>query len=163
MRRIITALVAMLMLVLAGSAGAVVYGEPDGNPPECRGALAPQAYSDGTGLLRTLISPTVFLTAALHWAFRVSLVRLGLRADTARDGTSRGPAVQRYRRPHDIAWSSSTSLNITPRPPDRRIACNLPSNQLSVLRAQSVTIDHPTSIRGRPFRRTRTPFTNNRG
>jgi len=67
MRRIIAACVAVATLVLAGSAGAIVNGEPDGNHHPSVGALlAPQAYSDGTwaSCSGTLISPTVFLTAA---------------------------------------------------------------------------------------------------
>jgi secreted trypsin-like serine protease len=55
---------------LAGSVGnafAITGGTPDGNAhPEVGGLVADQAYSDGTWLYcsGTLISPTVFLTAA---------------------------------------------------------------------------------------------------
>ena len=67
MRKAFVALAATLCLIFSGSAGAVVYGQPDGNTHKNVGALlAPQAYSDGTwaSCSGTLISPTVFLTAA---------------------------------------------------------------------------------------------------
>jgi Trypsin len=54
-------------LALTAPAGAITYGAPDGNGhPEVGALLAPQAYSDGTWetCSGTLISPTVFLTAA---------------------------------------------------------------------------------------------------
>jgi hypothetical protein len=52
---------------LAAPAAAITYGAPDGNRhPEVGALLAPQAYADGTWVTctGTLISPTVFLTAA---------------------------------------------------------------------------------------------------
>jgi hypothetical protein len=55
------------ILALAAPAGAITYGTPDGNGhPEVGALLAPQPYSDGTWATcsGTLISPTVFLTAA---------------------------------------------------------------------------------------------------
>ena len=55
------------LLVLAGRAVAIVYGDPDGDRhPEVGGLLAQQAYSDGTWVScsGTLIAPRVFLTAA---------------------------------------------------------------------------------------------------
>jgi Trypsin len=68
MRAVIAACAAALcLLVFAGSAGAVFYGSPDGNGhPNVGALLAPQAYDDGTwaSCSGTLISPTVFLTAA---------------------------------------------------------------------------------------------------
>jgi hypothetical protein len=68
MRKAIAACVATLaMLAFAGGAAAITYGEPDGNGhPNVGALLAPQAYSDGTwaSCSGTLISPTVFLTAA---------------------------------------------------------------------------------------------------
>lgn len=68
MRRIIAPGVALLAaLALTGSAGAIVFGEPDGNAhPEVGAVLAPQAFSDGTWEVcsGTLIAPKVFLTAA---------------------------------------------------------------------------------------------------
>jgi V8-like Glu-specific endopeptidase len=54
-------------LVLAAPAGAITNGVPDGNGhPEVGALLAQQAYSDGTWAecTGTLVSPTVFLTAA---------------------------------------------------------------------------------------------------
>ena len=65
-------------LIAATPAKAVVYGAPDGNAhPEVGGLLAQQAYSDGTWIecTGTLISPTVFLTAA-HCDEGVARVRV---------------------------------------------------------------------------------------
>lgn len=59
-------LAASLTLV-AGPAGAITYGTPDGNThPEVAGLIADQAYADGTWVYcsGTLISPTVVVTAA---------------------------------------------------------------------------------------------------
>src|SRR4051794_28369473 len=69
MGRVTTACVAVLFgaLVLGSTAGAITYGAPDGTShPEVGALLAPVAYSDGTWATctGTLISPTVFLTAA---------------------------------------------------------------------------------------------------
>jgi secreted trypsin-like serine protease len=69
MRRFfLTVIVAVVVsLAAAAPAGAITYGAPDGNGhPEVGALLAPQAYSDGTWetCSGTLISPTVFLTAA---------------------------------------------------------------------------------------------------
>jgi secreted trypsin-like serine protease len=58
--------VGALLLVLV-SADAVTYGVPDGNRhPNAGGLVYPQVFSDGTWIYcsGTLISPTVFLTAA---------------------------------------------------------------------------------------------------
>jgi secreted trypsin-like serine protease len=55
------------LLIAAAPAGAITYGAPDGGAhPEVGALLAQQAYSDGTWAecTGTLISPTVFLTAA---------------------------------------------------------------------------------------------------
>ncbi len=60
-------LAAATTLALASPAQAITYGAPDGpGHPEVGALLAPQAYSDGTWATctGTLISPTVFLTAA---------------------------------------------------------------------------------------------------
>jgi V8-like Glu-specific endopeptidase len=67
--RVLTACVAVLLgtLALGSTAGAITYGSPDGGGhPEVGALLAPVAYSDGTweACSGTLISPTVFLTAA---------------------------------------------------------------------------------------------------
>src|SRR5882757_8002117 len=69
MRRLILAGLAACaaILALAAPAGAITYGTPDGNGhPEVGALLAPQPYPDGTWATcsGTLISPTVFLTAA---------------------------------------------------------------------------------------------------
>ena len=158
MRKIITALVAMLTLVLAGSAGTVVYGEPDGNRhPNVGALLAPQAYSDGTwaSCSGTLISPTVFLTAAhCDWG----LPRLAVTfdsvydADTGKEYWGTWHADPRYTGaqsdPHDIAVVvfDKPVKGLTPaRLPAAGSLANLPSNRgfTSVgYGAQSVTIDH---------------------
>ena len=67
MRRLALAALATLGLVIAAPAGAITNGSPDGNAhPNVGGLVADQAYSDGTWIYcsGTLISPTVFLTAA---------------------------------------------------------------------------------------------------
>ena len=67
MRRIVLAAAAAMALAFAGTALAITNGEPDGNGhPEVGALLAQQAFSDGTWeeCTGTLISPTVFLTAA---------------------------------------------------------------------------------------------------
>jgi V8-like Glu-specific endopeptidase len=68
MRKLFAGIVAVLgCLIPAGSASAITNGGPDGNGhPEVGALLAQQAFSDGTWAecTGTLISPTVFLTAA---------------------------------------------------------------------------------------------------
>jgi V8-like Glu-specific endopeptidase len=67
MRRLITAAAVLAGLVCVAPAAAITNGVPDGNRhPNVGGLVAPTAYSDGTWLYcsGTLISPTVFLTAA---------------------------------------------------------------------------------------------------
>jgi secreted trypsin-like serine protease len=67
MRRLITAAAVFTALVYGAPALAITNGMPDGNAhPNVGGLVAPTAYSDGTWLYcsGTLISPTVFLTAA---------------------------------------------------------------------------------------------------
>jgi V8-like Glu-specific endopeptidase len=67
MRRIIAAVVTLAVIALAPGAFAITYGHPDGSDhPEVGALLAQHAYSDGTWAecSGTLISPTVFLTAA---------------------------------------------------------------------------------------------------
>ena len=67
-RGIMVAAISLLAaLALAAPAGAITYGTPDGDGhPEVGALLATQAYADGTwaACSGTLISPTVFLTAA---------------------------------------------------------------------------------------------------
>jgi secreted trypsin-like serine protease len=67
MRRLITAATVLAALVCAVPALAITNGAPDGaRHPNVGGLVAPTAYADGTWLYcsGTLISPTVFLTAA---------------------------------------------------------------------------------------------------
>src|SRR6266487_1771316 len=69
MRRVVLAGIAVIAaaFAFAAPASAITYGMPDGNGhPEVGALLAPQPYSDGTWATcsGTLISPTVFLTAA---------------------------------------------------------------------------------------------------
>src|SRR5512144_1601150 len=66
-RRIALGLATLAALSLAAPAAAITNGAPDGSRhPNVGGLVAPQAYSDGTWLYcsGTLVSPTVFLTAA---------------------------------------------------------------------------------------------------
>jgi V8-like Glu-specific endopeptidase len=67
MRRLIVAAAVLAALVCAVPALAITNGAPDGNRhPNVGGLVAPTAYADGTWIYcsGTLISPTVFLTAA---------------------------------------------------------------------------------------------------
>src|SRR5688500_15684562 len=67
MRRIVFLSVLVGVLVVAGGAGAITNGTLDGNRhPSVGGLVSPTQYSDGTWIYcsGTLISPTVFLTAA---------------------------------------------------------------------------------------------------
>ena len=89
MRKRIAAIIAVAVtLAFGGTASAVVYGQPDGNDHPSVGALlAPQAYSDGTwaSCTGTLISPTVFLTAAhCDWG----LDRMAVTFDSVYDSTT---------------------------------------------------------------------------
>jgi hypothetical protein len=114
MRRILLVGVALIaMLGLAWPAQAITYGTPDGNGhPEVGALLAPTPYSDGTWATcsGTLISPTVFLTAA-HCDEGVS--RVAVTFDTAYNaatGTTywgtwhADPAYRQAQSdPHDVA------------------------------------------------------------
>jgi V8-like Glu-specific endopeptidase len=68
MRRYLAVIIALAMLLLvAAPVQAITHGQVDGNThPNVGGLVAPTPYSDGTWLYcsGTLISPTVFLTAA---------------------------------------------------------------------------------------------------
>jgi secreted trypsin-like serine protease len=67
LRPLITLAAALTMLTLATPAGAITNGVPDGQQhPNVGGLVSPTQFSDGTWLYcsGTLISPTVFLTAA---------------------------------------------------------------------------------------------------
>jgi hypothetical protein len=159
MRRLITGSAAIVAaLALSGSAGAIVYGSPDGNGHPSTGALlAPVAYSDGTWVTcsGTLISPTVFLTAA-HCDQGVARVAVTFDSHyDAATGTEywgtwhADPAYnQAQSDPHDIAVVvlDTPVLGITPaRLPAAGSLGKLPKKQkfTSVgYGAQSVTIDH---------------------
>lgn len=157
MRKLIAASAAVASLVFAGTAGAVTYGEPDGNGHPNTGALlAPQAYSDGTwaSCSGTLISPAVFLTAAhCDWG----IPRLAVTFDSVYDASTGKKywgtwhADPRFSGAqgdsHDIAVVvfDKPIKGITPaRLPTAGSLANLPSNQgfTSVgYGAQSVTIE----------------------
>jgi hypothetical protein len=67
MKKLVSVAALAAAAALVASAGAITYGVPDGEGhPEVGALLAPVAYSDGTweACSGTLISPTVFLTAA---------------------------------------------------------------------------------------------------
>ncbi|HEX2294009.1 MAG TPA: trypsin-like serine protease [Actinomycetota bacterium] len=77
MKRILLAGIAAALLV-AAPAGAITNGTPDGSAhPNVGGLVADEAYSDGTWIYcsGTLISPTIFLTAA-HCADDGATVRV---------------------------------------------------------------------------------------
>jgi hypothetical protein len=93
-RRLAATLGACVTLVLPTSAGAITNGSPDGGAhPNVGGLVSPTQYSDGTWLYcsGTLISPTVFLTAA-HCA------------EGDRVGVSFDPAYQQGATVHYGAW-----------------------------------------------------------
>src|SRR3954453_10146007 len=102
---------ALASLAPAAPAGAITFGSADGNGhPNVGGLVADQAYSDGTWLYcsGTLISPTVFLTAA-HCEegarVRVSFSSAYQDGDKVYSGTWHAdPAYnQAQSDPHDIA------------------------------------------------------------
>jgi V8-like Glu-specific endopeptidase len=67
MRRLVCAAAVLAVLTMAAPAAAIINGVPDGNGhPNVGGLVAPEPYPDGTWLYcsGTLISPSVFLTAA---------------------------------------------------------------------------------------------------
>lgn len=158
MRTVMAACAAAICLfAFPGSAGAVVYGVPDGNGhPNVGALLAPQSYSDGTwaSCSGTLISPTVFLTAA-HCEWDTDRLAVTF-ASTYVPGTSKvywgtwhaDPLYSGAQGdPHDIAVLvlDKAVTGITPaRLPRAGSLENLSSNQsfTSVgYGAQSVTID----------------------
>ncbi len=101
------------VLTLAGTALAVTNGTTDGNGhPNVGALLAPKAYSDGTwaACSGTLISPTIFLTAA-HCDLGVSRVAVtfdsSYNASTGTEywGTWRADPAYTHKQsdPHDLA------------------------------------------------------------
>jgi hypothetical protein len=113
MRTLLTAAAVVATLAVPATAGAITYGAPDGNGhPEVGALLAPVAYPDGTWTTctGTLISPTVFLTAA-HCDQGVARVAVTFDStyDSATGTTDQGTwhADPRYRKaqsdPYDIA------------------------------------------------------------
>jgi hypothetical protein len=158
MRKAIAAFVVGLSLLLVGTASAIVFGQPDGDGhPNVGALLAPQAYSDGTwaSCSGTLISPTVFLTAAhCDWG----LSRMAVTFDSeyvAGSGTTHWGAWHadpRFRgaqgEPYDLAVVvfDEPVLNVTPAQlPDADSLSNLATDQgfTSVgYGAQAVSIDH---------------------
>src|SRR5215213_9125754 len=111
-RKLAVILLLVTLLAMTTPAHAITYGELDGNRhPNVGGLVAAQAYSDGTWLYcsGTLISPTVFLTAA-HCDEGTSRVTVTFdSAYQAGDQTYSGTwhADPRYAQnqsdPHDIA------------------------------------------------------------
>jgi secreted trypsin-like serine protease len=111
MRRLVIATALLAALVTAGPATAITDGSPDGQAhPNVGGLVAAQQYSDGTWLYcsGTLISPTVFLTAA-HCAegdrVRVTFDTAYQDGDKVYAGTFYGDPWynQAQSDPHDIA------------------------------------------------------------
>lgn len=112
MRRIVLAATLLTALMTALPAAAITNGRADGNRhPNVGGLVSPTQYSDGTWLYcsGTLISPTVFLTAA-HCGEDGERVAVTFDpayqdGDTVYGGTFQAdPAYsQRQNDPHDIA------------------------------------------------------------
>jgi V8-like Glu-specific endopeptidase len=112
MRRLIALAAAAATLVVAAPAAAITNGTPDGNRhPNVGGLVAATQYSDGTWTYcsGTLISPTVFLTAA-HCGEESERVRVTFdtayqAGDKVYTGTFHAdPAYnQSQSDPHDIA------------------------------------------------------------
>jgi secreted trypsin-like serine protease len=113
MRSLVTAVAALLLsLIAAAPAAAITNGSPDGQAhPNVGGLVSPTKYGDGTWLYcsGTLISPTVFLTAA-HCAEDGERVRVTF--DTAYEAGDKVYAgtfeadplyTQSQSDPHDIA------------------------------------------------------------
>jgi hypothetical protein len=158
MRKAIAIFVAVVLLALSGgTASAVVFGEPDGDGhPNVGALLAPVAYSDGTwaSCSGTLISPTVFLTAA-HCDWGLSRMAVTFESEyVASTGTTHWGtwyADPRFRGaqgdPYDIAVVVfDEPVRITPAQlPEADSLSNLAKDQefTSVgYGAQAVTIDH---------------------
>jgi V8-like Glu-specific endopeptidase len=144
MRRLAATLVVATVasLVLTPNAVAITYGVPDGNGhPEVGALLAPVAYSDGTWAMcsGTLISPTVFLTAA-HCDDGRTRVRVTFDSDydpaqgTTYLGTFHADPNfnQSQSDPHDIAvvvFDKAVRGIVPARLPAAGSLSNLPGNQ----------------------------------
>ncbi|HYY11617.1 MAG TPA: trypsin-like serine protease [Kineosporiaceae bacterium] len=128
-------------LAVAAPAQAITNGTADGSGhPNVGGLVAPTAYSDGTWLYcsGTLISPTVFLTAA-HCDEGTSRVRVSFSTaykdgDTTYTGTFHADPLygQSQSDPHDIAVVvlDKAVKGITPaRLPAAGSLANLPADQ----------------------------------
>ena len=112
-RRLAAALAVIAGVSVAAPASAITNGHPDGNGhPNVGGLLADQAYSDGTWTYcsGTLISPTVFLTAAHcdnggNERVRVTFSPAYHVGDPTYAGTFHGDPryTQKQSDPHDIA------------------------------------------------------------
>jgi secreted trypsin-like serine protease len=112
-RSLAAALLAIsVSLLLLVTAHAIVFGHPDGNAhPNVGGLVAAHAYSDGTWIYcsGTLISPTVFLTAA-HCADTSPRVRVTFSSeyqdgDPVFNGTFYADPAYGHNQndPHDVA------------------------------------------------------------
>jgi V8-like Glu-specific endopeptidase len=111
-RRLVTLAVLTAALITPASAGAITNGTADGNRhPSVGGLVSPTQYSDGTWIYcsGTLISPTVFLTAA-HCATDGEDVAITFdpayqAGDTLYTGTFEADPLynQSQSDPHDIA------------------------------------------------------------
>jgi Trypsin len=158
-RVILTVVVGLAVTVaIAAPADAITYGGPDGNGhPEVGALLAPHAYSDGTWATcsGTLISPTVFLTAA-HCDQGVSRVAVTFDSTyVSATGTTywgtwyADPAFnQSQSDPHDIAVVvlDSAVVGITPAQLPEAGSLDSLSHGSRITAvgygAQSVTVDH---------------------
>jgi secreted trypsin-like serine protease len=126
--------------LIAGPAEAITNGTADGNAhPNVGGLVADEAYSDGTWIYcsGTLISPTVFLTAA-HGAegdrVRVTFSTEYHDGDTVYAGTFHGDPLyaKNQNDPHDIAVVvlDQAVASATPAPlPTADSLANLPKTQ----------------------------------
>jgi secreted trypsin-like serine protease len=144
LRRVTLALAGALGIaaLAAGPADAITNGTADGNAhPNVGGLVADQAYPDGTWIYcsGTLISPTVFLTAA-HCAegggdrVRVTFSPAYHAGDTVYAGTFHGDPLygRNQNDPHDIAVVvlDQDVSSTTPAPlPTAGSLANLPTSQ----------------------------------
>ena len=119
MRRIITAVVAMLTLVLAGSAGAIATASLTGTGIRMSARCSRPGLSDGTWVTcsGTLISPTVFLTAAhCDWGLQRLAVTFDsvYDAETGKEYWGTWHADPRYTGARTIRTTSRWSFSTSP-------------------------------------------------